>query len=72
MPFLTHQCSILQGGETAILKGDGSIARVIGPQLGSAVMMQGGYIKHAAMPCSGASERLTMVSQIPIDRKTYS
>ncbi|PWN48444.1 hypothetical protein IE53DRAFT_197212 [Violaceomyces palustris] len=52
----------MKGGETAIKKGDGSCLKAIGPQIGSAVMMQGGYIPHAAMPCYGSAERITMVT----------
>lgn len=39
----------MSGGETALRKGDGSFMKVRGPELGYAVMMQGGSINHAAL-----------------------
>ncbi|KIW50103.1 hypothetical protein PV05_11723 [Exophiala xenobiotica] len=49
-------------GETGLRKGDGSIARVKGPQVGWAVMMQGGCIEHVALKAVGTGERVTMVT----------
>jgi len=60
------------GGETALRKGDGSILKVRGPQIGSAVMMQGGLINHVALKALGAGERITMVTSFrPKDPKAY-
>ncbi|CAD6906371.1 unnamed protein product [Tilletia laevis] len=60
--LMLSDVSTMRGGETAIVRGDGSIIKAIGPEIGCAVVMQGGYIKHAALPCIGASERITMVT----------
>lgn len=60
------------GGETALRKGDGSILKVRGPQIGSAVMMQGGLINHVALKAMGAGERITMVTSFrPKDPNAY-
>lgn len=50
------------GGETAMRKGDGEIMKVRGPQIGSAVMMQGGLINHVALKSHGSGERITLVT----------
>ena len=57
------------GGETALRLGSGELFKARGPSLGSCIMMQGGYINHAALPCrpraGGAAannERITMVT----------
>ncbi len=50
------------GGETAIRTGSGSIIKIRGPQMGWAVMMQGGIINHAALKALGTGERITMVT----------
>jgi len=58
----------MHGGETALRKGDGSIMKVRGPELGYAVMMQGGSINHAALKQYGKGERITMVTSFrPLD-----
>ncbi|KAJ9620739.1 hypothetical protein H2204_012149 [Knufia peltigerae] len=54
--------SNMVGGETGLRKGDGSIAKVRGPQVGWAVMMQGGCIEHIALKSVGTGERVTMVT----------
>jgi hypothetical protein len=60
------------GGETALRKGDGSILKVRGPEVGSAVMMQGGLINHVALKAMGTGERITMVTSFrPKDPKAY-
>lgn len=67
------QVSNMIGGETALRIGDGSLFKARGPNLGSCVMMQGGYISHAALPCRpqpgsaaaaspASNERITMVT----------
>jgi len=50
------------GGETAIEKGDGTIARIRGPTLGCTTVMQGRYVKHIACKAYNAKERITMVT----------
>lgn len=52
----------MQGGETALRTGDGSIMKIKPPGMGYAVMMQGGSINHAALPCLGNGERITFVT----------
>ncbi|EXJ79527.1 hypothetical protein A1O3_07806 [Capronia epimyces CBS 606.96] len=54
----------MSGGETALRKGDGSFLKVRGPELGYAVVMQGGSIHHAALKQHGAGERITMVTSL--------
>ncbi|KAF4993501.1 hypothetical protein FGRMN_6430 [Fusarium graminum] len=54
--------SSMQGGETAIKKGDGSIAKVKSPTIGGAVIMQGGCTEHAALRATNVPERISMVS----------
>jgi len=60
--LMLSDCTTMQGGETAIKCGDGSIIRVRGPTFGSAVMMQGRYLRHAALKAFNAPERITMVT----------
>ncbi|CAD6574289.1 MAG: hypothetical protein CYPHOPRED_005400 [Cyphobasidiales sp. Tagirdzhanova-0007] len=50
------------GGETAIERGDGTIAKIRGPQLGWTTVMQGHYLKHLACKAYNAKERITMVT----------
>ncbi|KIV82674.1 hypothetical protein PV11_04768 [Exophiala sideris] len=50
------------GGETGIRRGDGVLAKYRGPQMGWAVMMQGGCIDHIALQGLGTGERVTMVT----------
>jgi hypothetical protein len=60
------------GGETALRRGDGNILKVRGPEVGSAVMMQGGLINHVALKAMGTGERITMVTSFrPKDPKAY-
>ncbi|RBQ78839.1 hypothetical protein FVER14953_13526 [Fusarium verticillioides] len=54
--------SSMQGGETAIRTGDGSIVKVKSPRVGGAVIMQGGCTEHAALRATNVPERLSMVS----------
>lgn len=54
--------SNMVGGETGIRKGDGTIAKIRGPEVGWAVMMQGGCIEHIALKAIGSGERITMVT----------
>jgi hypothetical protein len=50
------------GGETAIDLGDGRIVKARGARMGSAVMMQGCHLRHAALPAKNAPERISMVT----------
>jgi len=50
------------GGETALRTGSGEIKKIRGPQMGSAVVLQGRYIDHIALPSSNCRERITMVT----------
>ncbi|EXJ79430.1 hypothetical protein A1O3_08932 [Capronia epimyces CBS 606.96] len=54
--------SNMVGGETGLRKGDGSIVKVRGPEVGWAVMMQGGCVEHIALKAMGTGERVTMVT----------
>lgn len=54
--------STMEGGETAIRAGDGSIVKVKGPSMGGAVILQGGCTEHAALRATNAPERLSMVT----------
>ncbi|KKZ65011.1 hypothetical protein EMCG_09091 [[Emmonsia] crescens] len=59
---MLSDCTNMVGGETALRKGDGSILKVRGPQMGCAVVLQGRYIEHQAMRALGGIERITMVT----------
>lgn len=50
------------GGETYLRMGDNTVAKVSGPQRGSAAVLQGRLINHLAPKPIGASERITMVT----------
>jgi len=50
------------GGETALECGDGSIAKIRGPELGYTCILQGRYINHIACKALNAKERITMVT----------
>ncbi|KAJ0313147.1 hypothetical protein COL5a_003998 [Colletotrichum fioriniae] len=50
------------GGETAIKTGTGEILKVRGPQMGSAVILQGRYVEHQALAAIGGAERITMIT----------
>ncbi|CEH17210.1 hypothetical protein CBOM_03271 [Ceraceosorus bombacis] len=60
--LMLSDVSKMTGGETALRKGDGSLFKARAPSLGSIVVMRGGSITHCALPCEGASERITMVT----------
>jgi hypothetical protein len=49
------------GGETGLRCGDGSMIKARGPGVGSAVVMQGRYIRHVALRAFNTPERITMV-----------
>ncbi|OQE12102.1 hypothetical protein PENVUL_c001G03686 [Penicillium vulpinum] len=50
------------GGETYIKKGDGEAQKVEGPQLGHAVMLQGGEVCHLAARAKGVKERISTIT----------
>ncbi|TID04889.1 hypothetical protein CH35J_003200 [Colletotrichum higginsianum] len=50
------------GGETALKTGTGEILKVRGPQMGSAVVLQGRYVEHQALAALGGTERITMIT----------
>ncbi|KAI9373540.1 hypothetical protein BJX61DRAFT_533106 [Aspergillus egyptiacus] len=52
----------MSGGETEIMKGDGTTMKVRAPQMGSAVLLQGRYITHTAAPVTNMPERVTIVT----------
>ncbi|KAK2748285.1 hypothetical protein FQN57_000943 [Myotisia sp. PD_48] len=59
---MLSDCTQMIGGETALRRGDRSIVKVRGPQMGCAVVLQGRYIEHQALRAFGATERITMVT----------
>ncbi|KAK5064175.1 hypothetical protein LTR84_000007 [Exophiala bonariae] len=59
---MLSDCTHMVGGETALLKGDGNVMKVRGPQMGHAVVLQGRYIEHQALRTLGTTERITMVT----------
>ncbi|KAL2783586.1 hypothetical protein BJX66DRAFT_349303 [Aspergillus keveii] len=52
----------MAGGETELMKGDGSTLKVKAPQMGCAVLLQGRYITHTAAPVTNMPERVTIVT----------
>ncbi|EFE42378.1 hypothetical protein TRV_02817 [Trichophyton verrucosum HKI 0517] len=59
---MLSDCTDMIGGETALRRGDGSVVKVRGPQMGCAVVLQGRYIEHRALRALGTTERITMVT----------
>lgn len=49
------------GGETALRLPDGSVKKLRGATLGSAIFIQGKFVQHAALRAYGTDERITMV-----------
>ncbi|KAI5783557.1 hypothetical protein EDC01DRAFT_663554 [Geopyxis carbonaria] len=60
--LMLSDASSMVGGETALRTGTGEIKKVRGPQMGSAVVLQGRYIEHIALPATNTRERITMVT----------
>ncbi|VTT66887.1 unnamed protein product [Fusarium fujikuroi] len=58
---MLSDCSDMEGGETAVLKGDGQVLKVRGPTMGTAVILQGRYVQHAALKAIG-KERLSFIT----------
>ncbi|OOF97848.1 hypothetical protein ASPCADRAFT_43039 [Aspergillus carbonarius ITEM 5010] len=59
---MLSDCKDMVGGETALRKGNGEVVKVRGPQMGSAVILQGRYIEHQALRALGTTERISMVT----------
>ncbi|BDD56440.1 hypothetical protein MPDQ_001909 [Monascus purpureus] len=59
---MLSDCSTMVGGETALRKANGEVVKVRGPQMGSAVILQGRYIEHQALRALGTTERISMVT----------
>ena len=60
--LMLSDCTGMIGGETALRTGHGEIMKVRGPQMGSAVVLQGRYIEHQALSATGTTERITAVT----------
>ncbi|KAI1092928.1 hypothetical protein F5B19DRAFT_178545 [Rostrohypoxylon terebratum] len=52
----------MTGGETELMKGDGTTIKVKAPQMGHAVLLQGRYITRTATPATNMPERVTIVT----------
>ncbi|KAJ5692262.1 hypothetical protein N7462_001685 [Penicillium macrosclerotiorum] len=50
------------GGETYIKRGDGTAQRIEGPQIGHAVVLQGGEVEHLAARAKGVKERISTIT----------
>ncbi|GAB7361493.1 hypothetical protein MBLNU230_g1549t1 [Neophaeotheca triangularis] len=59
---MLSDCEGMVGGETAIRTGNGTPMKARGPRLGTAVVMQGQYVQHAATPAVSGRERISMVT----------
>ncbi|KAI9730912.1 MAG: hypothetical protein M1818_007986 [Claussenomyces sp. TS43310] len=60
----------MTGGETVLKTGTGETLPVKAPQMGSAVILQGRYINHMALPAQNLPERITIVTSFrPKDPK---
>ncbi|CEL53963.1 hypothetical protein RSOLAG1IB_06746 [Rhizoctonia solani AG-1 IB] len=59
---MLSDATTMEGGETALGCGDGTVRKVRGPEMGWAIMLQGRYIDHVALGAYGAPERVTMVT----------
>ncbi|KAL2002444.1 hypothetical protein VTN02DRAFT_6752 [Thermoascus thermophilus] len=60
--LMLSDCKDMIGGETALRTGNGDVVKVRGPQMGSAVVLQGRYLEHQALRALGTTERITMVT----------
>ncbi|RBQ80659.1 hypothetical protein FVER14953_09549 [Fusarium verticillioides] len=58
---MLSDCSDMKGGETAVLKGDAEVLKVRGPTMGTAVILQGRYVQHAALKAIG-KERISFIT----------
>ncbi|PIA90501.1 hypothetical protein CB0940_11025 [Cercospora beticola] len=59
---MLSDCTGMVGGETFIRTGTGEVMKARGPQLGTAVVMQGAYLPHQATAARGNHERISMVT----------
>ncbi|EKV12955.1 hypothetical protein PDIP_51400 [Penicillium digitatum Pd1] len=59
--MLSHTEGMI-GGETYIKKGDGEAQKVEGPQIGHAIMLQGGEVCHLAARAKGVKERISTIT----------
>ncbi|KAK4238811.1 hypothetical protein C8A03DRAFT_43480 [Achaetomium macrosporum] len=59
---MASDCTGMVGGETATKLPSGEIRKVRGPQMGTAVVMQGRYIYQQALKTFGGRERISMVT----------
>ncbi|KAF2265261.1 hypothetical protein CC78DRAFT_532665 [Lojkania enalia] len=59
---MMSDASTMIGGETAVRTGSGEILKVRGPQMGSAILLQGRVISHQALAAVGGKERITMIT----------
>ncbi|KAI9654193.1 MAG: hypothetical protein M1821_006721 [Bathelium mastoideum] len=59
---MLSDCTGMIGGETALKTPTGEIMKVRGPDMGTAVVMQGRYIEHQALKALGGRERISMVT----------
>ncbi|KAL1301526.1 hypothetical protein AAFC00_005768 [Neodothiora populina] len=60
--LMLSDTSTMEGGETAIRTGDGSILKARGANIGGCVLMQGGLTEHSALRATNAAERVSMVT----------
>ncbi|KAF2100569.1 hypothetical protein NA57DRAFT_54648 [Rhizodiscina lignyota] len=52
----------MTGGETELMRGDGTTVKVRSPQYGGAVVLQGRHVSHLAHPAKNMPERITVVT----------
>ncbi|KAF8534511.1 hypothetical protein BDD12DRAFT_756094 [Trichophaea hybrida] len=50
------------GGETVIQRGDMEYVGLTQPGMGSVMMLQGGLVKHLALPSSSSDDRITIIT----------
>ncbi|KAJ3512809.1 hypothetical protein NM208_g15273 [Fusarium decemcellulare] len=58
---MLSDCSDMKGGETAVKTGSGEVLKVRGPTMGTAVILQGRYVQHAALKAIG-KERISFIT----------
>ncbi|KAJ4307685.1 hypothetical protein N0V84_012560 [Fusarium piperis] len=58
---MLSDCTEMKGGETAVLTGSSDVLKVRGPTMGTAVILQGRYVKHAALKAIG-KERISFIT----------
>ncbi|KIX09804.1 uncharacterized protein Z518_00885 [Rhinocladiella mackenziei CBS 650.93] len=59
--MMLSNTSKMIGGETALQLPDGTVKKLRGTTLGSAILIQGRHIRHAALRATGTGERITQV-----------